>query len=424
VGGPCSRPHCHFHRASSFHKLVQEDPKMIDRASEPLKEDGHAALTVRPPVTQISLEDAGEAQAGVGDPSALASAFLPGAPPVREQPRLNSLVEAVESLSNSDSSSASSRSGNENNRTPGESKYRLLFPEFPPQGSTSASRSSTSSTDSDGSNGARESSNGKKKSTASENSSFLCSSMSKSSSSTNDEEQASRRQRRKRRAKRNRDPNCPVSDHRGVSWHRRDKKWLARTWIRGRIEHLGCYKEEKQAALAVDLRTVEVFGTNPKKELNYPDPVHRERLLAEFQKDPTFKIKRSAELDGPGNYNKRRKTSSYGVPSDEFTMESMRMTAQHPPIAYMGMQGFPAHFNPLISAAFAYPFSTAVHGNLFQGFPVFHPGTFPQQHTDKHKYQSANFHTQATQYGHLQPLVQHQPPTEHHQRREHGVNTF
>ncbi|GBG33881.1 AP2-like ethylene-responsive transcription factor AIL1 [Hondaea fermentalgiana] len=112
--------------------------------------------------------------------------------------------------------------------------------------------------------------------------------------------------RRRRRARRNRAPDCPHSDYRGVSWHRRDRKWLARTWINGRIEHLGCYRTEEMAALAVDIRTVEHFGPDTKKELNFPDPDERAKMRSEFEATGEFKIKTARELNGPGNYSNSR----------------------------------------------------------------------------------------------------------------------
>ena len=42
-----------------------------------------------------------------------------------------------------------------------------------------------------------------------------------------------------------------TSDHTGVSWHKASKKWQARTTVKGKIVHLGLHAEEEDAALAV-----------------------------------------------------------------------------------------------------------------------------------------------------------------------------
>lgn len=90
--------------------------------------------------------------------------------------------------------------------------------------------------------------------------------------------------------------NNASSKYRGVSWHKRDRKWLARTWVDGKIEHLSCHKDEKMAALAVDLRTLEHFGDRVKKSLNFPDPVIRQQLITHFKEIGQFKIKTAKDL--------------------------------------------------------------------------------------------------------------------------------
>mmetsp|Transcript_10426 Transcript_10426/g.17057 ORF Transcript_10426/g.17057 Transcript_10426/m.17057 type:complete len:331 (-) Transcript_10426:377-1369(-) len=93
--------------------------------------------------------------------------------------------------------------------------------------------------------------------------------------------------------------NTSSSKYRGVSWHRRDRKWLARTWINGRIEHLGCFRSEEMAALAVDLRTIEHFGES-RKELNFPDPEERKRLKEIFTKTGEFRLRSAEDLAQKG----------------------------------------------------------------------------------------------------------------------------
>ncbi|GBG34604.1 AP2-like ethylene-responsive transcription factor AIL5 [Hondaea fermentalgiana] len=51
-----------------------------------------------------------------------------------------------------------------------------------------------------------------------------------------------------------------VSKYRGVSWHKRDRRWLARLWVAGKIRYLGSFCDEDEAALAVDLCALKEFG--------------------------------------------------------------------------------------------------------------------------------------------------------------------
>mmetsp|Transcript_3398 Transcript_3398/g.5298 ORF Transcript_3398/g.5298 Transcript_3398/m.5298 type:complete len:309 (+) Transcript_3398:3-929(+) len=95
------------------------------------------------------------------------------------------------------------------------------------------------------------------------------------------------------------------SKFRGVSWHRRDRKWLARTWINGRIEHLGCFKSEEMAALAVDIRTLEHFGEDS-RDLNFPDAKERESLKTKFQENGEFKLRPKEALMNPIPRSNRR----------------------------------------------------------------------------------------------------------------------
>jgi len=72
--------------------------------------------------------------------------------------------------------------------------------------------------------------------------------------------------------------NLPRSSlFRGVSWHKRGRKWVARIWMNGKSHHLGVYNFELQAALAVDKKLSEL-GENA-SALNFP--TNAERLTAE-----------------------------------------------------------------------------------------------------------------------------------------------
>jgi len=76
-----------------------------------------------------------------------------------------------------------------------------------------------------------------------------------------------------------------TSLYRGVSYHRRDKKWTARTWLNGKMVHIGMYKSEKMAALMVDLKNLEVLGSDCHKKLNFT-PLERHTLAKELAQEP------------------------------------------------------------------------------------------------------------------------------------------
>lgn len=75
-----------------------------------------------------------------------------------------------------------------------------------------------------------------------------------------------------------------VSMYRGVSWHKRDRRWLARLWVDGKIRYLGSYFDEHEAALAVDLCALKEFG-NSSARLNFT-PEQREKLMSSASKLP------------------------------------------------------------------------------------------------------------------------------------------
>ena len=108
------------------------------------------------------------------------------------------------------------------------------------------------------------------------------------------------------------DESKPRSKYRGVSWHRRDSRWLSRTWVKGRLEHLGTFRSEKMAALAVDLRFLD---TGNDKNLNFPDPAEREALIAKFKASGEFKLRPREALENPIPRSGRRRQRASG--SDE-----------------------------------------------------------------------------------------------------------
>eukprot|EP00516_Mucochytrium_quahogii_P010342 CAMPEP_0203775088 /NCGR_PEP_ID=MMETSP0099_2-20121227/5822_1 /ASSEMBLY_ACC=CAM_ASM_000209 /TAXON_ID=96639 /ORGANISM=" , Strain NY0313808BC1" /LENGTH=219 /DNA_ID=CAMNT_0050673597 /DNA_START=417 /DNA_END=1076 /DNA_ORIENTATION=- len=65
------------------------------------------------------------------------------------------------------------------------------------------------------------------------------------------------------------------SKYRGVSQHKRDKKWIARAWVDDRMKHLGCFVEEDMAALIVDMEKLKTHGENARL-LNFK--THEERM--------------------------------------------------------------------------------------------------------------------------------------------------
>jgi hypothetical protein len=76
-----------------------------------------------------------------------------------------------------------------------------------------------------------------------------------------------------------RGPRMSSSKYRGVSWHKRDKAWVARVWHNNKSEHVGVYMSEERAAIAVDMQLIQYKGVKDAEPLNFPDPVERERLL-------------------------------------------------------------------------------------------------------------------------------------------------
>jgi len=96
--------------------------------------------------------------------------------------------------------------------------------------------------------------------------------------------------RSRKRSRRSQQVGYISSKYRGVSWHRRDRKWLARIWINAKIEHLGCFRSEEMAALAVDLRTIEHFGVWY-RDLNFPDENVRKNLIKTFKASGEFKLR-------------------------------------------------------------------------------------------------------------------------------------
>jgi len=50
------------------------------------------------------------------------------------------------------------------------------------------------------------------------------------------------------------------SKHKGVSWHKRQKKWIARIYLNKKCKHLGYFKDETDAAKAYNQKASQLFG--------------------------------------------------------------------------------------------------------------------------------------------------------------------
>jgi len=93
------------------------------------------------------------------------------------------------------------------------------------------------------------------------------------------------------RKKRSKSGHNSSSEYRGVSWHKRDKRWIARGWVKGKTVNLGSYLYEKQAALAVDVKTLETTSPSAIKDrsLNFPSIEERSALLGKYL-DRTYQL--------------------------------------------------------------------------------------------------------------------------------------
>jgi len=64
------------------------------------------------------------------------------------------------------------------------------------------------------------------------------------------------------------------SKFKGVTWHKRDRKWIARVWVPslGRVQYLGTFFKETEAAKAIEDRLKEL-GENSKSDCKPEEPV-------------------------------------------------------------------------------------------------------------------------------------------------------
>mmetsp|Transcript_2577 Transcript_2577/g.4988 ORF Transcript_2577/g.4988 Transcript_2577/m.4988 type:complete len:1002 (+) Transcript_2577:273-3278(+) len=74
------------------------------------------------------------------------------------------------------------------------------------------------------------------------------------------------------------------SKFRGVSWHKRDRRWLARLWVNYKIKYLGSFLSEERAALAVDDEAIASIGPDAHR-LNFASEEEREALREKFRKE-------------------------------------------------------------------------------------------------------------------------------------------
>jgi hypothetical protein len=50
------------------------------------------------------------------------------------------------------------------------------------------------------------------------------------------------------------------SIYKGVSWHKKEKRWESRIGFNNKVIYIGRYLNEKEAALAYNSKAVELFG--------------------------------------------------------------------------------------------------------------------------------------------------------------------
>jgi len=103
------------------------------------------------------------------------------------------------------------------------------------------------------------------------------------------------------------------SKYRGVSWHKRGKKWIARIWVQQRSVHLGVFSSEIKAALAVDKKLIEM---DDRSQLNFPDDSLREQLFQSFRHDSkrqqSTSLRAGSHRNSNSDYGSVEKNSSHG----------------------------------------------------------------------------------------------------------------
>lgn len=101
-----------------------------------------------------------------------------------------------------------------------------------------------------------------------------------------------------------------TSVYKGVSWHKRDKRYAARIRYGGKSKHIGNYKEELRAAIEVD-RAVLLTKKPETKKLNFSNNIERgiaEVILNEIRSSEKskkismlYKSSKSKDLNGYPN---------------------------------------------------------------------------------------------------------------------------
>ena len=51
-----------------------------------------------------------------------------------------------------------------------------------------------------------------------------------------------------------------TSQYKGVMWNKKGCKWIARTYYKGKLKHIGTFTCEKEAALAYNKKALELNG--------------------------------------------------------------------------------------------------------------------------------------------------------------------
>lgn len=109
--------------------------------------------------------------------------------------------------------------------------------------------------------------------------------------------------------KRKKSTSC-TSKYRGVTWHKRDRRWIARAWVDGKIRNLGSFATEKEAALVVERKYIDTYG-NSAAVLKESDLVETEDSNNDNEpgSSPSNQQQQSAKAD--------KKTKSTSFPSSK-----------------------------------------------------------------------------------------------------------
>lgn len=109
------------------------------------------------------------------------------------------------------------------------------------------------------------------------------------------------------------------SRYKGVSWHKRDRCYMARVWVDGTSKHVGSYQQEMRAALAVDY-TLLSMGKDA-SHLNFPLQLERD-IAASILKHQTVSQNISKDPDQQTETDESDGDSSSKSVSEEDTKKA------------------------------------------------------------------------------------------------------